>query len=200
LEKLELYNKTWKYTQRYAFDFDFIGVQNYFCITVKHNSLVPIVNASEVKAVARKVPYTGMGWEINPASFGRMVKRFAQYAPGKDIIVTESGAMFKDELVNGQVDDKARIDYFQKYLHALYDAKQECNNIKGYFAWTLTDNFEWAEGYHARFGLIHVDFKTQLRTIKNSGYWFRDYLTPGPSPQLERGAQIGRTSQFEKEA
>ena len=64
----------------------------------------------------------------------------------------------------------------QEYLHALSIAKKEGVNIKGYFAWTLTDNFEWSEGYHARFGLIHVDFKTQLRTIKNSGYWFRDFL------------------------
>src|SRR5258708_7328226 len=101
------------------------------------------------------------------------------YCGVKEIIVSESGAAFKDELVNGAVNDEARVDYYQQYLLALLKAKKEGVNIKGFFAWTLTDNFEWAEGYKARFGLIHVDFDTQLRTIKDSGYWFRDWLTAG---------------------
>jgi beta-glucosidase len=177
LERLELHNKAWKYTERYAFGFDFIGVQNYFPVTVKYNALLPILHASEVKARTRKVPHTAMGWEINPDSFYRILRRFSQYEGVKDIIVTENGAMFKDELINGEINDKQRISYFQQHLSALLRAKKEGVNIKGYFAWTLMDNFEWSEGYHARFGLIHVDFKTQLRTIKNSGYWFRDFLT-----------------------
>lgn len=176
LEKLELHNKSWKYTERMQFDFDFIGIQNYFPIVVRHNSLMPILQASEVKASARKVPQTAMGWEINPDSFYRVLKRFWLYGGVKEIIVTENGASFKDELVNGVVDDTQRIAYFQEYLRALLQAKKEGVNIKGYLAWTLMDNFEWAEGYHPRFGLIHVDFDTQLRTIKNSGYWFRDLL------------------------
>ena len=117
-----------------------------------------------------------MGWEINSESFYRMVKRFAAYDGVKDIIISEGGAFFKDHLINGVIDDKERIQYFQDYLSALLRAKQEGVNIKGYFAWTLMDNFEWAEGYKARFGLVHVDFKTQLRTIKNSGYWWRKFL------------------------
>ena len=94
----------------------------------------------------------------------------------KEIIISEGGAAFKDELINGVVDDVQRIDYFQQYIGAVLKAKKEGVNVNGYFAWTLTDNFEWSEGYAARFGLIHIDFKTQLRTIKNSGYWFRDFL------------------------
>jgi beta-glucosidase len=94
----------------------------------------------------------------------------------KEIIVSEGGAAFKDVLVNGTVDDSQRIEYYQQYLLAMLRAKKEGVNIKGYFAWTLMDNFEWSHGYNARFGLIHVDFETQLRTIKNSGYWFRDWL------------------------
>ncbi len=177
LEKLEMHNKSWKYTERMRFNFDFIGIQNYFPVVVKYNPLIPVVQASEVKATARKVPVTAMGWEINPDSFYRLIKRFWLYGGVKEIIITESGAAFKDELVNGTVEDNDRIAYFQEYLYALLKAKKEGINIKGYFAWTLMDNFEWSEGYKARFGLIHVDFKTQLRTIKNSGYWFRDFLT-----------------------
>jgi beta-glucosidase len=176
LEKLELYNKSWKYTERMQFNFDFIGIQNYFPIVVRHNSLIPIVQASEVKATSRKVPHTATGWEINPESFYRLLKRFWLYGGVKEIIVSEGGAAFKDEIVNGSIDDQGRIDYFRQYLSAMLRAKKEGVNIKGYFAWTLMDNFEWAEGYKARFGLIHVDFDTQLRTIKNSGYWFRDWL------------------------
>ena len=176
LEKLEMHNHAWKYIDRMHFNFDFIGLQNYFPVVVKYNPLIPFVQASEVKAATRKVPYTAMGWEVNADSFYRIIKRFWLYGCVKEIIITESGAAFKDKLQNGIVNDEQRISYHSDYLHELLKAKHEGMNVKGYFAWTLMDNFEWAEGYRARFGLIHVDFKTQLRTIKNSGYWFRDFL------------------------
>ncbi len=178
LEKLQLHNKTWKYTDRLRFDFDFIGLQYYFPVVVKYNGLIPYVQASAIKAASRKVPHTAMGWEINAASFYKTIKRIWLYGGVKEIIITENGSAFKDSLKNGTIDDTARIDYFQQHLQALLKAKREGVNVKGYFAWTLMDNFEWSEGNHARFGLIHVDFKTQLRTIKNSGYWWRDFLTP----------------------
>jgi beta-glucosidase len=178
LEKLELFNKSWKYRDRMKFDFDFIGLQNYFSVVVKHSPLIPMIQATEVKAKARSAPYTAMGWEINPQSFYRVLKRFWAYKGVKEIIVTENGAAFKDKIADGSINDVQRIEYFKQYLGALLKAKQEGVNIKGYFVWTLMDNFEWAEGYNARFGLIHVDFETQLRTIKNSGFWFRDFLTP----------------------
>ena len=176
IEKLELVNKSWKFADRLQFDFDFIGVQNYFSVTVKHNPFIPYVNASEVKAATRKMPYTGMGWEISPDGFYNIIRKFWKYGGVKEIIVSESGAAFTDKLVNGQVFDVQRVRYHQQYLQALLRAKKDGVKIKGYFAWTLTDNFEWSEGYHARFGLVHVDFKTQLRTVKQSGYWFRDFL------------------------
>jgi len=176
LDKLHLHNKAWKYTERMQFNFDFIGIQNYFSTTVKYNPLIPFVQASEVRAVTRKVPHTAMGWEINPDSFYRMIKRFWLYGGVKQIIISESGAAFKDHISQGIINDADRVQYFQQYLNAALRAKKEGVNIGGYFAWTLTDNFEWAEGYQARFGLVHVDFETQLRTIKQSGYWFRDFL------------------------
>ncbi|MEO5682144.1 MAG: GH1 family beta-glucosidase [Chitinophagaceae bacterium] len=176
IEKLELVNKAWKFTERLQFDMDFIGVQNYFPLVIKHSPFIPYVQAMEVKARTRKVPHTAMGWEISPDGFYNMLKRFWKYGGVKEIIVTESGAAFPDKPENGQVVDTARIKYHQQYLQALLQAKKEGVRVKGYMAWTLTDNFEWSEGYNARFGLVYTDFKTQLRTVKQSGYWFRDFL------------------------
>jgi beta-glucosidase len=179
LEKLELHNKSWKYREKMKFDFDFIGLQNYFPVVIRYNSLIPIIQASEVKARSRDVPHTALGWEINPQSFYRLLKRFGSYEGIKEIIVTENGAAFRDKVVNSEIRDEERIDYFRQHLMAVWSAKEEGVPVKGYFAWTLMDNFEWSEGHQARFGLIHVDFETQLRTIKNSGFWFRDFLTGG---------------------
>jgi beta-glucosidase len=176
LEQLEVQNKAWKYTKRMHFDFDFIGLQNYFPLTIKYHPLIPIIQAGEVKPAARKVPYTSMGWEVNAESFYRVIKRFWHYGSVKQIIVTENGAAYKDELKNSRVHDPRRIAYFEEHIAALYKARNSGINIAGYFAWTLMDNFEWAEGYRARFGLVHVDHTTQMRTIKDSGYWFRDFL------------------------
>jgi len=175
-EKMELHNKGWKYIDRMKCNFDFIGIQNYFAVTAKHNPLVPYIQLAEVTAKARKVPHTQIGWEINADSMYRIIKRVWHYGSVKSIMITENGACFKDKLINGEVNDAERIQYFSDYLQALYKAKQEGVNLKGYLAWTLTDNFEWNMGYEARFGLVHVDFKSQLRTIKNSGYWWRNFL------------------------
>jgi len=176
LGKLQLYNKTWKYTERLYFDFDFIGLQYYFPVVVKHNSYIPIIQASEVKPAARKVPLTAMGWEINADSFYKTIKKIWLYGSIKEIIITENGSAFKDVLKDGIINDAERIDYFQKHLQAVLKAKKEGVNINGYLVWTLMDNFEWSEGYHPKFGLVHVDQKTQLRTIKNSGHWWRKFL------------------------
>ena len=72
--------------------------------------------------------------------------------------------------------DQSRIDFFRAYLFQVLKAKSEGVPVEGYFVWTLTDNFEWSEGYRPRFGLIHVDYATQKRTIKDSGYWFQELL------------------------
>lgn len=176
MDKLHLQTKAWKFTERMTFDFDFIGLQNYFAVTVKHNSIIPYIQASEVKAVKRNVPVTALGWEVNADSFYRMLKRFWNYGSIKQLMATENGACYKDSIENGRVNDQQRIHYFQQYLNAMLKAKKEGVKINGYLAWTLMDNFEWSEGFAARFGLIHVDFKTQLRTIKESGYWWRSFL------------------------
>ena len=93
-------------------------------------------------------------------------------------MITENGAAYKDTIASdGRVHDPERIAYFQAYLAAVLKAKDEGINITGYMAWTLMDNFEWAEGFDKRFGLVYTDFKSQERTVKDSGYWFRDFLS-----------------------
>ncbi|MBZ5856659.1 GH1 family beta-glucosidase [Flavihumibacter profundi] len=177
MHRMARQNSTWRFTERMQFDMDFIGLQNYFPVVVKHNPFIPLVQASVVKPSSRKVPHTAMDWEINPGSFHNIIKRFWKYGAIRELMITENGAAFKDKLIKGHIHDENRVAYFQTHLAALLQARKEGVKIKGYFAWTLMDNFEWSEGFEARFGLIHVDFKTQLRTIKNSGYWWRDFLT-----------------------
>lgn len=176
LEKFAISHSTWRYKERMTFDFDFIGLQNYFPLVIKYNALIPIIQAWEVKAKRRGKPYTKMGWEINSDSFYHIIKQFAAYPNIREIMITENGAAFNDKLVNGKVADHERIAYFQVYLSALLKAKKEGVNITGYMAWTLIDNFEWSEGYEAKFGVVYNDFKTQERIIKESGYWWRDFL------------------------
>jgi beta-glucosidase len=163
--------------EKLKFDFDFIGVQNYTREIVKYSLITPYVNASLVKAEKRGVALTAMKWEVYPASIYQMIKSFNAYPQIKKLYITENGAAFPDMVTDGKVHDPKRIDYLQTHIAQVLRAKNEGLKVSGYFIWTLTDNFEWAEGYHPRFGLIYVDFKTQQRIIKDSGLWYRDFLS-----------------------
>ncbi|WP_372919210.1 GH1 family beta-glucosidase [Salegentibacter sp.] len=158
------------------FDFDFIGVQNYTREIIKHSWFVPYIKARNIKAEKRKVPITAMKWEIYPDSIYQMLKKFNSYKKVRDIYVTENGAAFKDIIEDGRINDKRRTNYLKGYLKAVLQAKKEGMNVKGYFVWSFTDNFEWAEGFRPRFGLVHVDYQTQKRTIKASGKWYSNFL------------------------
>jgi beta-glucosidase len=164
--------------QKMPFDFDFIGIQNYTQVKAK-KSIMPIVWANEVKPHKRGVPpenITEMGWEVYPEGLYKILKQFSEYKNLPRIIVTENGAAFPDKVENNQVNDVQRVAFFEKYLAEVLRAKRDGMKIDGYFVWTLMDNFEWAEGYKPRFGLVHVDYKTQKRTIKDSGLWFKEFL------------------------
>ncbi len=162
-----------------AFEFDFIGLQNYTREIVKNSFFTPYVRAALVKAEKRKVPLTAMRWEVYPEGIYHVIKKFNAYKGVRNIIITENGAAFPDTLNDGLVNDPERVTFLQNYLSNVLKAKQEGCRVQGYFVWTLTDNFEWAEGYHPRFGLVHVDFATQQRTIKASGHWYADFLKSG---------------------
>jgi beta-glucosidase len=101
--------------------------------------------------------------------------QFAKY-PIKEIVITENGAAYRDELNSDTIHDSKRIHYFKEYLKNVLRAKKEGANVTGYFAWTLMDNFEWSFGYEPKFGLVYNDYKTQKRIVKDSGLWFREFL------------------------
>lgn len=158
------------------FDMDFIGVQNYTREIIRHSLFVPYLRAKIVSAKSRKVELTAMNWEVFPESMYHVLKKFSAYPNIPPLIVTENGAAFPDEVVNNQVDDPKRVQYLQSTIAQVLRAKQEGVQVNGYFAWTFLDNFEWAEGYHPRFGLVYVDFETQQRIVKSSGHWYADLL------------------------
>jgi beta-glucosidase len=92
------------------------------------------------------------------------------------IYITENGAAMPEEVVDGAVHDPLRVAYLQEHVRALRDAIEAGAPVRGYFVWSLLDNFEWAWGYSMRFGLVHVDYATQRRTIKDSGHWYKQLI------------------------
>lgn len=158
------------------FDMDFIGIQNYTREIVAASYLTPYVWSKIIKADKRNVERTEMNWEVYPEGIYHLLKKFAAYPNIKRLMVTENGAAFEDSVINDEVHDEKRVVFFQRYLAEVLKAKQEGVNVNGYFAWSFTDNFEWAEGYRPRFGLVHINYETQKRIIKSSGHWYGDFL------------------------
>jgi len=159
-----------------AFNMDFIGVQNYTREIVSHTTFMPFVQAKIIKANKRNVETTLMNWEVYPESVYNILKKYAGYKNMPALIVTENGAAFPDVLHDGEVHDPKRIKYLKDNIMQILRARQEGINVTGYFIWTFLDNFEWAEGYYPRFGLVYVDFTTQKRVVKSSGNWYAKFL------------------------
>lgn len=159
------------------YDFDFIGMQNYSRMVVKKLALIPIIHFVNVPAKKLGHDITDMGWEVYPEGIYQLLKQYAAYKNMPQIIVTENGAAFPDTMVNGEINDTKRLQFIKDYLKQILKAKQEGVNVGGYFIWSFMDNFEWAEGYRPRFGIVGVDFKTQQRTVKASGKWFSEFLS-----------------------
>ncbi|MDO6710763.1 GH1 family beta-glucosidase [Aliiglaciecola sp. 2_MG-2023] len=120
---------------------------------------------------------TDMGWEVYPKALSELLISLHQRYTLPPVYITENGAAMQDEIKHGRVNDQDRIDYFQSHLNAVDDASQQGVDIAGYFAWSLMDNFEWAEGYEKRFGIVYVDYLTQSRTIKDSGLAYKQLIT-----------------------
>ena len=154
---------------------DFIGIQNYTREVVKHSYFTPYINSSLISAKNRVNEVTDMEWEVYPQAMHETLHQFSKYK-AKKIYVTENGAAFPDTVVDGKVHDPKRKNYLQSNIAEILKAKSEGVNVEGYFVWSFTDNFEWAEGYRPRFGLVHVNYETQKRIIKESGHWYSDFL------------------------
>jgi len=127
--------------------------------------------------IAPTGPLTDMGWEIYPQSFTDLLVSLNKTYTLPPIYITENGAAMPDTYNNGEVNDLDRLSYYNTHLNAVHDAVEQGVIIHGYFAWSLMDNFEWAEGYLKRFGIVYVDYKTQQRTIKNSGLAYKELIS-----------------------
>ncbi|MCL3837432.1 GH1 family beta-glucosidase [Aeromicrobium duanguangcaii] len=152
---------------------DFLGI-NYYSRHVVAAS--PWPGASEVGFVTTDRPKTASGWDIDPGGLAEVLDQVRRDYPPIPIYITENGAAFDDDVLSaeGTIDDQDRIDFIDGHLRALADARDSGMDIRGYFAWSLLDNFEWAEGYDKRFGIVHVDFETLVRTPKASALWFAE--------------------------
>lgn len=150
---------------------DFVGVNHYQQVVVSAG------DGSDGHLHAREVPAepatTSLRWSVKPAALVRVLQRVSAHSGTLPIYVLENGAAYDDRLVDGRVDDRERVDYLAGYLGAAAEAIRKGVNLRGYFAWSLLDNFEWAEGYRQRFGLVYVDFDTQQRVVKSSGHRYR---------------------------
>ncbi|NMP04015.1 beta-glucosidase [Pseudoalteromonas arctica] len=127
--------------------------------------------------IAPTGPLTDMGWEVYPQSFTDLLVSLNKTYTLPPIYITENGAAMPDTFNNGEVNDLDRLNYYNDHLNAVHNAIEQGVVIDGYFAWSLMDNFEWAEGYLKRFGIVYVDYKTQQRTIKNSGLAYKELIS-----------------------
>jgi beta-glucosidase len=152
---------------------DFLGI-NYYSRSV--------ISAGEPFDVhSSGLPLTDMGWEIYPQGLTELLVRLQRDYAVPPIYITENGGAFPDRLSDGRVHDTDRISYLADHIAAVGDAMQQGVPVVGYMVWSLMDNFEWASGYEKRFGIVHVDYQTLKRTLKDSALWYQRFL------QAQRG-------------
>ena len=145
---------------------DFFGHNSYTRAVVRDDPESMLLGASQVTT---HNPKTGMGWEIYPDHLYDALRRITRDYGAPEIYITENGAAFHDEVMDGDVKDPQRIDYLYSHLTACHRAIQDGVKLRGYFCWSLLDNFEWAFGYSKRFGIIYTDYASQRRIVKASG-------------------------------
>jgi beta-glucosidase len=175
-----------------------LGVNYYSTVTVKMwDARSPRTNADghqdvggspwpgseNVEFVQQPGPYTDMGWNIAPDGLEDLLVSLSEQFPEQPLMVTENGAAFPDEVVEGRVHDVARTDYLVRHFAAAHRAMQRGVDLRGYQVWSLFDNFEWGYGYSKRFGIIRVDYETQERILKDSARWYSELIATRTLPR-----------------
>jgi beta-glucosidase len=163
---------------------DWLGINYYFDVLLRglrpaeaSEPLLQYPTTSGITESPTRDIHTDMGWPITPEGFTELLVRLdADYPNLPPIYITENGAAYDDPVINGRCDDPRRIDYLDLHLRAVKDAIDEGVDIRGYYQWSLMDNFEWSLGYDKRFGLVHVDFETMDRTPRESAFWYREVI------------------------
>ena len=158
---------------------DFLGL-NYYSRAV--------VSAQGVWDVKQSgLALTDMGWEIYPQGLTELLLRLHRDYRVPPLFVTENGGAFKDTLQDGRIQDSGRTAYLASHIAAVGEALRQGVPMAGYMVWSLMDNFEWASGYAKRFGIVHVDYATQQRTLKDSALWYREFLQAQQAVRAARG-------------
>ncbi len=150
---------------------DFIGINFYTRGVVSFDAKTDVKNHEP-----ENVETTDMGWEVYPQGLTDLLVDLDRTYQLPPLLITENGMASADEIHNGGVHDEQRVRYYNSHLNAVHNAIEQGVDVRGYFAWSLMDNFEWAEGYDKRFGLVYVDYETQQRTLKDSALAFKDLM------------------------
>ena len=167
---------------------DFLGI-NYYTRNLSGSGtpLAPVDDGREV---------TDMGWEVFPDGLTELLQRLRADYRLPPLYITENGAAYRDLLEGGRVADTQRISFLQRHIAAMATALEGGVDLRGYFVWSLLDNFEWADGFTKRFGIVFVDYATQRRTLKDSALWYRAFCaranTAAGAPSAQRGVADGR--------
>jgi beta-glucosidase len=164
---------------------DFLGV-NYYT-----RSVISAGERWDAKSKGHEV--SEMGWEVYPEGLTELLVRLHKDYP-VPMYITENGGAFNDVLENGRVHDKQRTAYIARHIAAVAEAMRQGVNMAGYMVWSLMDNFEWSSGYKRRFGIVHVNYATQVRTLKESALWYRGFLQQQKNTRLQTQSQTQTVS------
>ncbi len=175
---------------------DFTGLNYYSREFVKGNRLIPGLHGHFVKRTPEPDPYkyTAMDWEIYPEGFTELLTMMREQYGNPPVYITENGVAYFDKVNGGVVDDKPRIEYLKNHINTVIKAREQGSDVRGFFAWSLLDNFEWAKGFSTRFGLVHVDYETQKRVVKNSGHWLGEQIRRRGALRRDPGHSIDAAS------
>lgn len=157
----------------------------------RSSEVSPWVGCDDVEWLPLPGPHTAMGWNIEPEGLTELLLDLHRRYPGLPMAVTENGAAFYDEVsADGRVHDLPRVEYLHDHIDAVGAAMDAGADVRGYFVWSLMDNFEWAYGYDRRFGIIRVDYPTGERTLKDSALWYRDLVATRTIAPAETAATL----------